>query len=84
MVIHSSTLAWEIPWREQPGGLQSTGVTKSRIRRAHICRMEVLLLCFLDAEIAEFMVRKLLQLALKAIHLEYQAFKGQNFKHGFY
>ena len=22
---HSSILAWEIPWTEEPGGLQSTG-----------------------------------------------------------
>ena len=25
MVTHSSTLAWEFPWREDPGGLQSIG-----------------------------------------------------------
>ena len=25
MAIHSSTLAWEIPWTEEPGGLQSFG-----------------------------------------------------------
>ena len=25
MVPHSSTLAWEIPWMEEPGGLQSMG-----------------------------------------------------------
>ena len=25
MAIHSSTLAWEIPWTEEPGGLQSLG-----------------------------------------------------------
>ena len=25
MAIHSSTLAWEIPQTEEPGGLQSTG-----------------------------------------------------------
>ena len=25
MVTHSSTLAWRIPWREEPGGLQSMG-----------------------------------------------------------
>ena len=25
MAIHSRILAWEIPWTEQPGGLQSTG-----------------------------------------------------------
>ena len=23
MAIHSSTLAWKIPWMEEPGGLQS-------------------------------------------------------------
>ena len=25
MVIHSSTLAWKIPWTEEPGRLQSMG-----------------------------------------------------------
>ena len=25
MAAHSSILAWEIPWIEEPGGLQSTG-----------------------------------------------------------
>ena len=25
---HSSTLAWKIPWMEEPGGLQSTGSLK--------------------------------------------------------
>ena len=25
MAIHSSTLAWRIPWMEEPGGLQSLG-----------------------------------------------------------
>ena len=27
---HSSILAWEIPWTEEPGGLQSMGSTKSQ------------------------------------------------------
>ena len=30
MAIHSSTLAWKIPWTEEPGGLQSMGVTRIR------------------------------------------------------
>ena len=30
MATHSRTLAWRIPWREEPGSLQSTGVTKNR------------------------------------------------------
>ena len=25
MATHSSVLAWEIPWMEEPGGLQSRG-----------------------------------------------------------
>jgi len=25
MATHSSILAWRIPWRKKPGGLQSTG-----------------------------------------------------------
>ena len=25
MATHSSILAWEIPWTEEPGGLQSMG-----------------------------------------------------------
>ena len=25
MAPHSSTLAWQIPWMEEPGGLQSVG-----------------------------------------------------------
>ena len=30
MAIHSSVLAWRIPWTEEPGGLQSMGSQKSR------------------------------------------------------
>ena len=29
MAAHSSILAWEIPWTEEPGGLQSTGWQRS-------------------------------------------------------
>ena len=31
MSTHSIFLAWEIPWTEEPGGLQSVGSQKSRI-----------------------------------------------------
>ena len=30
MATHSSILTWRIPWTEEPGRLQSMGVTKSR------------------------------------------------------
>ena len=29
MVIHSSMLAWRLPWMEKPGGLQSMGLQES-------------------------------------------------------
>jgi len=32
MAPHSSTLAWKIPWTEEPGALQSRGVAKCRTR----------------------------------------------------
>ena len=28
MVIHSSILAWKIPWAKEPGGLQYTGTQR--------------------------------------------------------
>ena len=28
MTTYSSILAWEVPWTEQPGGLQSTGLQR--------------------------------------------------------
>ena len=30
MATHSSILAWEIPWREEPGGLHSMRLQKNR------------------------------------------------------
>ena len=30
MAAYSSILAWEIPWTEEPGGLQSMGSQKSQ------------------------------------------------------
>ena len=36
MAPHSSTLAWKIPWTEEPGGLQSMGSIESdTIERLH-------------------------------------------------
>ena len=32
MAAHSSTLAWKIPWMEEPGRLQSMGVAESQTR----------------------------------------------------
>ena len=39
MAAHSSILAWEIPWTEEPGGLQSMGLqrmdTTERLTHTH-------------------------------------------------
>ena len=39
MAVHSSVLAWEIPWTEEPGGLQSQGWEESdTVEHAHPTR----------------------------------------------
>ena len=35
MAIHSSILAWRIPWTEEPGGLQSLELKKSWTRLSY-------------------------------------------------
>ena len=35
VATHSSALAWEIPWSEEPGGLQSMGPQRVRHDWAH-------------------------------------------------
>ena len=41
MAPHSSTLAWKIPWMEEPGGLQSMGSLKSDMtERLHFHALE--------------------------------------------
>ena len=36
MAAHSSTLAWKIPWTEEPGRLQSIGLQRVRTEQLHI------------------------------------------------
>jgi len=39
MATHSSILAWEIPWTEKPGGLQSVG--SQRVRHDLATRQQI-------------------------------------------
>ena len=41
MATHSSTLAWKIPWTEEPCRLQSMGVAKSRTRLSNFTHSTV-------------------------------------------
>ena len=43
---HSCILAWEIPWREEPGGLQSMGSQSQTLLRTAQRDMEVLITTF--------------------------------------
>ena len=40
MATHSSILAWEIPWRTEPGGLQSMG--RKRVRHRLVTKQQLL------------------------------------------
>ena len=55
MATHSSILAWEIPWTDKPGGLQSTGSLESRTWLSnYITTTEYHRLCGLQATIIYF------------------------------
>ena len=43
MANHSSILAWEIPWIEEPGWLQSMGLQK-RVRHNLVTKQQLLVL----------------------------------------
>ena len=45
MAPHSSTLAWKIPWTEEPGRLQSMGLQS----RCDGARVHSILTCFQDS-----------------------------------
>ena len=46
MATHSSILAWEIPWTEEPNGLQSMGSQKNRTQLStHACGTFYFLIC---------------------------------------
>ena len=36
MATHSSILAWEVPWTEEPGGLQPMGMQESQTRLSNL------------------------------------------------
>ena len=45
MATHSSTLAWEILWTEEPGGLQSMRSQLDMTERAHIAPQKEAVRC---------------------------------------
>ena len=46
---HSNILAWRIPWTENPGGLQSTGLQRVECDQVHTHMISVLKLLMLNA-----------------------------------
>ena len=51
MATHSSILAWRIPWTEEPGGLQSTGLPRVRhdssvLEKEKVARVPGISVCF--------------------------------------
>ena len=50
MIIHSSILAWRIPWTVEPDGLQSMGSQRVRHDRATNTFLFTSLACLLDFE----------------------------------
>ena len=49
---HSSILSWEIPWTEEPGGLQSTHLQKSQTQHSNSTTTTISKETCLDRKIA--------------------------------
>jgi len=45
MATHSSILAWEIPWTEEPGGLQYRGLP--RVGYCFVTKQQLVMQCLL-------------------------------------
>ena len=58
MATHSSTLAWKIPWMEEPGRLPSMGVAQSRtlLKRLSSSNIYILSPCLFNLY-AEYIMR---------------------------
>ena len=41
MATHPSILAWRIPWKEEPGGLQSIGLQRVEYNRSNLAHTYV-------------------------------------------
>ena len=54
MATHSSILAWEIPWTEEPGELQSMESQKSRIQLINETTTELLDITFITTFLTVF------------------------------
>ena len=44
MATHSSVLAWEIPWTEETGGLQSMGLQRVGHNGSNLAKKKIVLL----------------------------------------
>ena len=56
MATHSSTLAWKIPWTDDPGGLQSMGLQESdTTERLHFTLL-ILCLCHILVILTVFQI----------------------------
>ena len=47
MAAHSRILAWRIPWTEEPGGRQSTGLQRVGHDCAHAMPVELMLISYI-------------------------------------
>ena len=57
MATHSRILAWEIPWTEKPGGLQSMGSQKSRTQLSDGNNNNGYIRCFMGKLVAQTVKR---------------------------
>ena len=57
MATHSTILAWEIPWTEKPGGLQSMGLQRVRHNLATKQQQEISKKCMIFSQVVFFFLK---------------------------
>ena len=76
MAIHSSTIAWKIPWTEEPGRLQSHGVAKSPTRLSNFTFTFRHYTKFFTCNLISLYISAMRQMLLLSSHYLYKAIKS--------
>ena len=58
MATHSSTLAWKIPWTEEPDGLQSMGSQKSQTQLSNLTAVAAVMVTVTGIQASSWMTKR--------------------------
>ena len=75
---HSSILAWEIPWTQEPGGLQSLGISKRSEHCDHFIYFSIISLILMLIQVITITENNLLKWRVFVVNLLPCSYKTEN------